>query len=107
MTTQENLMHVSHSYVGDTDRTYSNRWSLIRAAEVFRHSLAALVDEHLDGDGQHEVDVEGLDLDGGAKAESSVEVGNAGQQRAACIAGATADHCVQQPIEHVHARTQL
>ena len=55
-------MHVSHSYVGDTDSTYSNLWSLIRAAEVYRHSLAALVDEHLDGDGQHEVDVEGLDL---------------------------------------------
>ena len=55
-------MHVSHSYAGDTDSIYSNRWSLIRAAEVFRHSLAALVDEHLDGDGQHEVDVEGLDL---------------------------------------------
>ena len=74
-------MHVSHSYAGDTDSACSNLWSLIRAAEVFRHSLATLVDEHLDGDGQHEVDVEGLDLDGGAKAESSVEVGHAGQQR--------------------------
>jgi len=67
----------------------------------------ALVDEHLDGDGEHEVDAEGLDLDGGAEAERGVEVGHALQQRAALLAGLGADHGVHQPVERVHARQQL
>ena len=69
--------------------------------------LATLVHEHLDGDGQHEADVERLGLDGGAEAERGVEVGYAGQQRAAGLFGVAADHRVHEAVEHVHTRQQL
>lgn len=41
--------------------------------KVARHYLAALVDEHLDGDWQHEIDVERLELDGSAEAKRGVD----------------------------------
>ena len=69
--------------------------------------LAALVDEHGDGNGEDEADAERLGLDGGAEAERGVEVGDAGQQRAAGVAGLGADHRVHQPVQRVHARQQL
>ena len=42
----------------------------LRALEAGGHVLAAIVDEHLDGDGQHEADAERLGLDGGAEFKS-------------------------------------
>lgn len=69
--------------------------------------LAALVDEHRDGDGEHEADAERLGLDGGAEAERGVEVGDAGEQRAAGVLGVSPDDGVHEAVEHVHARQQL
>jgi hypothetical protein len=69
--------------------------------------LAALVNEHRDGDGEHEADAERLGLDGGAEAERGVEVGHAGEQRAAGVAGLGPDDGVHEAVERVHAREQL
>lgn len=69
--------------------------------------LAALVDEHRDGDGEHDADAKRLDLDGGAEAERGVEVGDAGEQRAAGVAGLGPDDGVHEAVERVHAREQL
>lgn len=44
------------------------------AFESFGRILAA-ADKGIEGDGEHEVDFEELELDGGAKAECGVEVG--------------------------------
>lgn len=69
--------------------------------------LAALVDEHRDGDGEHDADAERLGLDGGAEAERGVEVGHAGEQRAAGVACLGPDDGVHEAVERVHARQQL
>lgn len=79
----------------------------LRAREAGGHVLAALVDEHRDGDGEHDADAERLGLDGGAEAERGVEVGHAGEQRAAGVAGLGPDDGVHEAVERVHARQQL
>jgi hypothetical protein len=59
------------------------------------------------GDGEHEADAERLGLDGGAEAERGVEVGHAGEQRAAGVVGLGTDDGVHEVVERVHAREQL
>lgn len=66
------------------------------ALESWRWSLAT-VDEDLKGNGDDDIDIQKLGLDGGAQADGGVQVHKPLQHRTACVLGTAADPDVHKP----------
>jgi hypothetical protein len=76
------------------------------AGVSWRRCLAAS-DEELEREGEVEVDVEELELDGGAEADGGLQLHQPLQHRAALVHYGVAEPHVHQPAQQVHARADL
>lgn len=84
-----------------------HRADYLCALEARRHFLSTVIKQQAQGNGHVQVDPQDVRFNGGAKADSGLEIGQALQEAAAGSFGWSSNHSVHKAIQQVRTHPQL